>query len=498
MKRNWLPVLILGAAFLLASHAVYLLGQTGAKVAKPPAAAPAHPPANYGAKGDGQADDADVLQQAIDAGTGTIFLQGGTFRISKPLVVDLTKVGFTAIIADGTARLVMDGPGPAIKFVGTHAGTAAPNSVEDTIWQNERMPRVERLEIVGTHAEADGIEATGTMQLSIADCNIRGVRHAIHLTGRNRNVLISTCHLYHNTGIGVFLDHVNLHQTIVNACHISYNGGGGIVTRGGEVRNVQITGCDIEANMALDGPPAANILFDSTGGSMAEGSIVGCTIQHTGDAKDSANIRILGRGEATRKGEKIAVNCGHICIGDNVMSDAQTNIHLDGVRGATITGNTLWQGFAYNLLIEDCSHLVLGSNMFERNPMYGYTREANNANVFRNSRDCTLNGLHIHNVRASEAGLVMDSCQRMQIANCSILDCENTGLLLRNVSGTHVSDCLIRDDRPGPETSVPIRIIGGRVNMVVGNFLQGQPEMDLRSGHIAENFGLDAKLPERE
>jgi hypothetical protein len=498
MTRNWLPVLILGAAFLLASHAVYLRGQTAAKTARPASAAPAHAPANYGAKGDGQADDTDALQKAIDAGTGTIFLQGGTFRITRPLTVDLAKVGFTAIIADGTARLVMDGPGPAIKFIGTHAGTAAPSTVQDAVWQNERMPRVERLEIVGTNDETDGIEASGTMQLTIEDCNIRGVRHAIHLTGRNRNVLIATCHLYNNRGIGVFFDNVNLHQTIINACHISYNGGGGIVTRGGEVRNVQINGCDIEANRAVDGPPTANILFDSTGGSMAEGSIVGCTIQHTGRAKDSANIRILGRGVAKRDGEERPFNCGHICIGSNAMSDAQTNIHLDGVRGATITGNTLWQGFSYNLLVENCSHLVFGSNMLERNPLYGYTSEANNAVVFRNSRDCTLNGLHIHNVLNSEAGLVMDACQRMQVANCSLLDCENAGLLLRNVSGTHVSDCLIRDDRPGVETSVPIRIIGGRVNMIVGNFLQGRPEMDLRSGHIADNFGLDPKLPERE
>ena len=494
MTRNWLPALILASALLLASHGLHLLGQTGTSPARPAVPTPEHVPANYGAKGDGQTDDSDSLQRAVDAGTGTIFLQGGTFRITKPIVVDLAKVGFTAIIADGTARLVMDGPGPAIKFVGTHGGTAAPSTVEDGVWKNERMPRVERLEIIGTNDEADGIEATGTMQLTIEDCNIRGVRHAIHLTGRNRNVLIATCHLYHNRGIGIFLDDVNLHQTIINACHISYNGGGGIVTRGGEVRNVQINGCDIEANMAVDGPPTANILFDSTGGSMAEGSIVGCTIQHTGDAKDSANIRILGRGIATRNGEQMEFNCGHICIGDNVMSDVQTNIHLDGVRGATISGNTLWQGFAYNLLVEDCSHLVFGSNMLERNPMYGYTREADNRVVFRNSRDCTLNGMHIHNVINGEAGLVMENCQRMQVANCSLLDCETAGILLKDVSGSHVSDCLVRDDRPGNEKSIPIRVIGGRVNMIVGNFLQGVPDMDPRSGHIADNFGLDAKL----
>ena len=40
-------------------------------------------------------------------------------------------------------------------------------------------------------------------------------------------------------------------------------------------------------------------------------------------------------------------------IGDNVLSDVQTNIHLAGVRGVTITGNTFWKGYAHNLLVED-------------------------------------------------------------------------------------------------------------------------------------------------
>jgi hypothetical protein len=53
----------------------------------------------------------------------------------------------------------------------------------------------------------------------------------VHLTTRNRNVLISACHFYHNTGVGVFYDHVNLHQSNIVGSHISYNGGGGVVTR---------------------------------------------------------------------------------------------------------------------------------------------------------------------------------------------------------------------------------------------------------------------------
>ena len=41
---------------------------------------------------------------------------------------DMVRFLRTALTGDGTARLVMAGEGPAIHFVGTHAGSAAPRS----------------------------------------------------------------------------------------------------------------------------------------------------------------------------------------------------------------------------------------------------------------------------------------------------------------------------------------------------------------------------------
>src|SRR5437867_2467562 len=118
---------------------------------------------DFGAKGDGATDDAAAIQELIDAKAGSIRFPAGTYRISKTLIVDLDKVGFTSFVADGTARLIMAGSGPAIRFVGTHAGTADPGSVKANVWERQRMPIVEGLAIEGGHAEADGIEAAGTM-----------------------------------------------------------------------------------------------------------------------------------------------------------------------------------------------------------------------------------------------------------------------------------------------------------------------------------------------
>jgi hypothetical protein len=45
---------------------------------------------------------------------------------------------------------------------------------------------------------------------------------SIHLVKRDRNVIVADCHIYNNTGAGIFLDAVNLHQTNIHGNHISY------------------------------------------------------------------------------------------------------------------------------------------------------------------------------------------------------------------------------------------------------------------------------------
>src|SRR5438876_11125859 len=73
----------------------------------------------FGARGDGQADDSAALQRAVESGVGSIRFPKGTYRLTRPVVIDLDRVGFTALVGDGTARVVMAGAGP-------HASSSAP------------------------------------------------------------------------------------------------------------------------------------------------------------------------------------------------------------------------------------------------------------------------------------------------------------------------------------------------------------------------------------
>jgi hypothetical protein len=421
---------------------------------------------DHGAKGDGKADDAAALQAAVDSAAGAVRLPPGTYRVTKTILVDLDKTGFASISGGGSARVVMAGAGPAFKFVGTHAGTAAPASVKDNVWDKQRMPCIDGVEIVGDHPEANGIEATGTHMLTITRVLIRRCLHGIHLTGRNRNVTIGDCHVYHNRGVGVFFDRVNLHQANVTGSHVSYNGGGGVVVKAGEVRNLHVSGCDVEANHDKDGPPTANVLIDSTGGSNAEVAVTGCTVQHTRNAAGSANIRVKGPSNPNKGTNE--VRDGHVTITGNVLSDTKVNVHLDHARGVVISGNTFWTGVEHNLLVEHSTSVVVGPNNLDRNPRYFREEDGSaNAVLFKDCSDCTVSGLFVKGTRAAPAGVALVKCDRMHLTGLTVLDCDNGGLLLDGLTRSRVTGCVVRDDRPG--AGVPLRVVGGDGNTVADN-----------------------------
>ena len=130
----------------------------------------------FGAKGDGTADDTAAIQRAVSAG-GAVHFSKGTYRLTKTVLVELDKTGFVSLIGDGTARVLMAGAGPAFKFLGTHGGTADPEQFKPNVWERQRMPVVDSLAIEGAHAEANGIEAEGTMQITITRSHFRSLRH---------------------------------------------------------------------------------------------------------------------------------------------------------------------------------------------------------------------------------------------------------------------------------------------------------------------------------
>lgn len=417
-----------------------------------PQRAESQSPTVNGIVGDGIVDNTLAIQRAINARVGELKFPKGVYRITKTIDIELNKATQTAIDGGNVARIVMDGPGPAFRFIGTHDGTASPNTVKREVWNRQSSPTVSGIEIVGSHPDACGIEARGTMQLTVTRVGVRECLHGIHLVSRNRNVILSQCHIYDNDGVGVYMENLNLHQINIANCHISYNDGGGVVARNSEIRNLQIGTCDIEGNMGGPGSPStANVYLDSTGSSIGEVAIVGCTIQHSHDAPESANIRI--NGQSTKRSFTDEQRHGNVTIADNVLSDVQVNVVLNHVRAATISGNTMWKGYTSNLVVKDCRSVVVTGNVFDRNPRYHYGdgATAKQGLYFVDSTDCTISGNQLCGTVDGEAAIVIRRCNRFNITGCSIVDYGRCGLLLDDVSNSRVSDCLIRDDREGAD-----------------------------------------------
>ncbi|MEA3224984.1 MAG: right-handed parallel beta-helix repeat-containing protein, partial [Planctomycetota bacterium] len=208
------------------------------------------------------------------------------------------------------------------------------------------------------------------------------------------------------------------------------------------------------------------------------------------NAPDSANIRIIGEGKPRASYAKGELRGGNVTITGNILSDVQTNIHLRKVRGVTIIGNTLWKGFAHDLLIEGSSSVVVGPNVFDRNPRYHYGdgASASRGLVFRDCDNVILTGLQIDSVWRKEAGLVLGRCRNFNISSCTILDCDNCGILMDEVQDTIVSGCVIRDSRKEPAETSALAIRKGEGNFVVNNILSGPVEIYTGSAKLTNNL----------
>lgn len=430
---------------------------------------------DFGAMGDGQFDDTEAIQHAVEDGDGQLRFPPGRYRISKTIEIKLDEVGYTSINGtDGLAQIVMSGPGPAFRFIGTHEGTGDPNSVKPNVWAKQRMPRIKDIAIEGDHKAADGIEMIKTMQSVFTGVHLRHLRHGIRLTERNRNVLIDHCHIYQNTGVGVFLDAVNLHQINITGNHISYNRLGGIRIERSEVRNLQITGNDIEYNNhkshGTEPEPTGEIWIDTTAekASVNEVTIASNTIQAT-PSPGGANIRIMEKKDESRPP-------GLINITGNVLGNQENTLHITGGYGISVTGNTIYSSENRNVLIEDSRLITLSGNVYRRHTPKLFTGVR-----LVNSQDCIIgdSGFYDEAEEGQTNGaslLELVDCRRINVSGCQFIDGTPYGIDVHNGDHINISGCTIVEwTRRKRTAKAAIRFTGsGGGNIVAGNIVAHQ------------------------
>ena len=436
----------------------------------------------FGAVGDGRGDDTEAIQHTVSQGDGVLHFPSGTYRIIQSIEVRLAKRGPLSIDGSGgSAKVVMAGPGPAFRLVGTHGGTGDPGSRKANVASHQRLPTIRNIEVEGAHAEADGFELVETMQFVFEGVMVTRCRHGIHLIKRNRNVLISHCHIYFNTGVGVYLNGVNLHQINIASSHISYNRLGGIRLERSEVRNLQITGNDIEYNNHKSHfakpEPTAEIYIDppAEGASVNEVTIASNTIQATG-SPGGANIRIMEKPDSSRPP-------GLFAVSGNIIGSQENNVHLTGCYGVAISGNTIYSCEHRNLFIEDSRLINISGNTFRlHTPRYGTCVR------FTGCSDIAFTGCSILDETTESqpdltALLELDRCKRINITGSQFLN-GTIGVDGKDCSHITLTGNTLHDTRERPIAKHAIRFTGeGEGNTAAHNSL-GQTSGKAIEGNV--------------
>ncbi len=443
---------------------------------------------NFGAVGDGVSDDTDAIRHALADSDGMLEFPRGNYLISETVEIRLDETGRLGIDgSDGTATVIMSGEGPAFRIIGTHGGTGDPSSSKPNIWERQRMPTIRNIEITGSHANADGIELIETMQATFSGVLIRQVRHGIRLHKRNRNVLINDSHIYHNTGVGIFLDAVNLHQINICGNHISYNRLGGIRIEGSEVRNLQITGNDIEYNnhktFGVEPEITAEIYIDTTAerASVGEVTVASNTIQAT-PSEGGCNIRIKGDPGSERLPELWTIT-------GNIIGNQVNSVHLTGCYGIALSGNTIYSSVNRNVLIEESSHINLSGNIFRR-----HTPKLHTGVRIVNSTDCLLSACSFQDEssegQANGASLLeLSNCRRINVQGCQFIDGAPYGVDAENCSEVNVNGCTFGGELSEKRGEGSLRFRGqGERNLLTASTVVGKMDLAAESNVTTANL----------
>jgi parallel beta-helix repeat protein len=424
---------------------------------------------NFGAAGDGQTDDTEALQHAIDDGDGVLELSKGTYRITRPIVLDLRKHGYLGVRGEqGTARLVMAGPGAALRIIGDHQGTADPDRVKPHTWDRERMPIISGLEILGEHPEADGIELYRTLQTTIQNVLVRRCQHGVHLVERNRNFLLNASHIYDCHDTGVFFDDCNLHQVIISSNHISYCKRAGIRQHNGDVHNIQITGNDIEYNSGYEGlgqELSGEIVLHARDGIISEYTIASNTLQATRDAA-GANVMIVGKVEDPPSAIRL------VNITGNVLGSRDKNIVIDRGAQITITGNTIYGGQQLNVELQNSRHVAFSSNTCFSRPA-GYASKTTDGVLLVKCVGCNLTGNILNDCWFGDdeqgGAIAIRDSREIAVSSCQVLNPKLRGVDITNSSRCRVSGNSVHEDQTARRMLAAIRLRGGEGNWVSDN-----------------------------
>lgn len=83
--------------------------------------------------------------------------------------------------------------------------------------------------------------------------------------------------------------------------------------------------------------------------------------------------------------------------------------------------------------------------------------------------------------------MTLENCDRMNVTGCTLLDNDGISLLLKKVTRSRITQCLIRDDRADAK-GLALKAVECRDNVISDNTFGRPTEIDSAESRIEGNF----------
>ena len=328
----------------------------------------------FGAIGDGLADDTQALQGALDAAAprhGTVFVPDGVYLTSilkfsphTGLVGNATwgyRTGGGSVLRlkESSAPCLLDISGAVGATInglsleggdlgkevhGIHMGPLAEKKKE------EDSPRIERCHV--SHFTGNGIHLAPVWCFSVRSCEIIfNQGHALYVEGWDGFILDNW--LSGNGGAGYSAPGPNASVTMTGN-RIEWNKGGGIVIKGGSHYN--ITGNYIDRS----GGPAITVVSQDQGSPSNCLTISGNVIYRSGKPEWTSQTDEFQSSHVRLEGARGLVFTGNaMCVGQDDGSGSNSPAYglvLQGLKNCVIQNNTLHIGALKQIVVDRGGH----------------------------------------------------------------------------------------------------------------------------------------------
>ena len=310
---------------------------------------------DFGAVGDGVADDTAAIQAALNSATGkglTIYVPQGTYKITTSLTWPQSWP--VRLIGDGVEATI-------INYTGASSAINMFSSGASTVFVKSSIENL-RLDGNGT-TSVNGVNIRQAYSIALRNVRIRNFGVGVRIE-QSWSILLDFVHFDANSQVGLEL-HNEANNITCNCCEFLLNARG-IYTAG--ARSVLFSGCTLEENTQY----GAYITSNSTDSQSESITFQGCYIE--GNATN--DIRIIQDSGAISPQSTVIRDCYFV----GMASRATQAIRADQADHVVITGCDFSIGtatYGYSLYISDSgtvSRIRFGAN-----------RDASTNGVYRGS-----------------------------------------------------------------------------------------------------------------